>query len=131
MRSINSLPATICIVFTFAFGSQALATDAGEEVLSFYRKSPTWQETMVHSRQALREERAQAAGSTKIYLSPVMRGGDAAIQVEVSVAGWRDLYLIVQDEGDYHHDVANWGEAKLVDSAGDTLFLDLMEPNSA
>ena len=40
-------------------------------------------------------------------------------------------FLTVSDEGDYHHDVANWAEARLITTNGEVKWLDTMKPVSA
>jgi formylglycine-generating enzyme required for sulfatase activity len=99
----------------------------------FYRRQATWQETMRASQEALRvwRQAPPAPAGAQPFVSDVRRGGDEPQPVKVRVAGWRDLYLIVDDAGDYHHDVANWAEARLVARDGGELFLDTVEPASA
>jgi len=63
--------------------------------------------------------------------SRILRGGDEPQHVRVDITGWRDLFLIVSDEGEYDHDVANWAEAKLVRADGSAVFLDTLAPVSA
>ncbi len=101
--------------------------------LPFYIKKATWQETMLASREALRAQRhtESATDPSRPFISDVFRGGDGAHHVKVRLAGWRDLYLIVDDAGDYSNDVANWAEAKLIARDGSEVFLDTIEPVSA
>lgn len=101
---------------------------------SYYHKRDSWQDTMRESREALRkfqqEQDAKDAG-TKPFVSEVMKGSDPAEHIKVRVSGWKDLFLIVTDDGDYHNDCANWAEAKLVGKDGKEVFLDTVEPVSA
>lgn len=100
----------------------------------YYIKRATWQETLLASREALKarqkEEEAKQPGA-RPFVGDAMRGNDAPQQVKVKVAGWKDLYLIVTDDGDYHNDCANWAEAKLVSKDGTETYLDTVEPVSA
>ncbi len=68
---------------------------------------------------------------TRFFATPVLRGGDAPQAVRVQVAGWTELCLIVQDAGDYSHDVANWAEARLRLRDGREIWLDTLEPRTA
>jgi HEAT repeat protein len=60
--------------------------------------------------------------------SPVLRGGDEPFRVACDVAGWRDLYLVVDTVDDYSMDRANWADAKLTDTSGETVYLDALKP---
>ncbi len=96
-----------------------------------YVRKATWQETLRASREALRAEREAVAArnaSARPFISDVLRGSDAAQHIRVPIQGWRDLFLIVGDDGDYHNDCANWGEAKLVAPDGTETFLDTVGP---
>ncbi|MCY3022389.1 MAG: NPCBM/NEW2 domain-containing protein [Planctomycetota bacterium] len=98
-----------------------------------YIRKDTWQETMLASRTALMasQKEAEKNGGTPTFATGVMLGGDAAQNIKVKVAGWKELYLIVDDDGDYNHDVANWAEAKLIAKDGASTWLDTIEPSSA
>ncbi len=71
------------------------------------------------------------ANKPKSFATATIRGGDAAQHIRVPIAGWRELFLIVDNDGDYNHDVANWADARLIDRDGKELFLDTLEPASA
>ncbi len=87
---------------------------------------------MLASQDALMAQQRQALPNPqKRYVSEVLRGGDSARQIRISIAGWHDLYLIVEDDGDYRSDVANWAEAKIITKEGGQIFLDTWEPISA
>jgi hypothetical protein len=54
------------------------------------------------------------ADGVKIYESPVMTGGSANREVNVSVAGKNELRLVVDEAGDnIHSDHADWANARL------------------
>ncbi len=117
----------VCLVVALA----SLVSVAGAAEAPYYVRRATWQETMLASQEALadwlKQEEAKQP-KVKQYASDVMRGGDAPQEFKADVAGWKDLYLIVTDDGDYHHDVANWAEARLVGKDGKALYLDTVEP---
>ncbi|MBI3922118.1 MAG: SUMF1/EgtB/PvdO family nonheme iron enzyme [Armatimonadetes bacterium] len=116
------------VIAFFSFEWRSFADPA------YYLKRDTWQDTMVASREALRvkqrEDEAKNPGA-RPFISEVVRGSDAPQSIKVSVKGWTDLYLIVTDDGDYHNDVANWAEAKLIGKEGKETYLDSVEPVSA
>lgn len=62
--------------------------------------------------------------------SPVLRGQDAPHRLVADIAGWTDLYLIVDEVDDSRMDRANWAEARLIDAEGRAVFLDTLEPVS-
>lgn len=91
----------------------------------------TWQQALRAAREAaFAADPRRDAGAERRFVSNPVRGGDAAVHVKVAISGWKDLYLIVTDEGDYNHDVANWGDAKLISADGSSVWLDEMEPVS-
>lgn len=94
-----------------------------------YSKQATWQETMFAARASVAAQQKQS-GATKSFTTPIVRGGEAAQKISVPISDWTDLFLIVDEVGDYHHDVANWAEAKLALSEGRDLYLDTVEPVS-
>lgn len=128
---MNALRYLLFSVSTLLCSFFALAADDPSDLSSSYRKGPTWHESMLVSSEALRLERERSTATNRTSRSPAMRGGEAPVSLDLAVTGWRDLYLVVEDEGDYHHDVANWGDARLVDSAGNIIYLDSLEPISA
>lgn len=72
-----------------------------------------------------------AAAQPLPFISGVLRGQDEPQHISVNIRGWTNLFLIVDDDGDYDHDVANWGEAKVVRQFGEEVFLDKVPPASA
>jgi len=53
-------------------------------------------------------------GGTKLYESPVCKGGGTPISVDISVAGQDSLYLVTTDAGDGNtNDHADWASPKL------------------
>jgi len=67
--------------------------------------------------------------STKLFDSGVMRGGDSAKPVSVSLTGVSALHLVVTDAGDNYYDHADWALAKVTCAAtapsGDKFLSDL------
>jgi hypothetical protein len=64
-----------------------------------------------------------------LFESGVMRGGDPAKRVSVSVAGAGELRLLVDDGGDgTAYDHANWADAKLVSADGSVTYLSDLKP---
>jgi formylglycine-generating enzyme required for sulfatase activity len=129
---MNHIARAVCLLvgLWLAPVPPSLAADSSaSQRPAFYVAKPTWHETLIASRVALRSQQRDEAG--RPFISGVFRGGDGAHHVKVRVAGWRELYLIVDDAGDYSNDVANWAEAKLVARDGSEVFLDTIEPVSA
>ena len=57
------------------------------------------------------------------YTSPICRGGDDAREVQVNLAGARELVLVVSDAGDgISFDQSDWGEAS-ISMNGETVYL--------
>ena len=98
-----------------------------------YARKDTWQETMRVSREAFvaRAREEAARNPVQPFVSDVLRGGDEARHIRVPIAGWKDLYLIVTDDGDYHNDVANWCDAKVIAADGRETSLDTLDPEAA
>ena len=66
-----------------------------------------------------------SADGRKLYRSPVMHGGDEPQRIEVDLGGATGLDLLVEDAGDGPAcDHADWAEAKIATSGGNTLWLD-------
>jgi len=107
------------------------AETAAASVTDGYVRAATWQESMFQSRQRLEQLQRERNDAARSFTTEVLRGDDPAQHLEVPIDGWTDLYLTVDDEGDYHHDVANWAEARLVNAAGTVTYLDTVEPVSA
>ena len=93
-------------------------------------ESPAAEDWHAAMRQAVREHYEQHEVQPLVR-TPVLRGRDAPLQVQVDVSGWQDLYLIVEDVEDYYQDRANWADAKLMDADGQVTWLDELEPVSA
>jgi alpha-galactosidase len=56
--------------------------------------------------------------------TPVCKGGDAALAVEVPLENAKQIELVVSDGGDgIAYDQADWGDAALIDSDGKTTYL--------
>ncbi len=83
-----------------------------------------------HMRQAWTEHSA-TSGDTAFYASPVLRGQDAPLAIEVDISGWDTLHLTVDDVEDYSMDRANWAGARLVTKDGGIIWLDTVTPLSA
>jgi alpha-galactosidase len=66
-----------------------------------------------------------SAGGSERYRSGVMRGGEEPEQIDVDLGGAAVVDLVIEDAGDGPAcDHADWAEARLVTSAGNTLWLD-------
>jgi formylglycine-generating enzyme required for sulfatase activity len=92
----------------------------GAEPADYVRRS-SWQETLLASRSALRAEPSARPAAFRPYTSPVLRGGQAAVKVEVSVAGWRELRLLVTGVPFVVGGAANWAEARLIAADGKSI----------
>jgi len=106
-------------------GGVLLAAEPGQ-----YVRKATWQETMLASRQAMMRERGEEGHGAEPFVSPVMRGRDAARHVRVRVAGWRELWLVATGVPNNHHCYSDWGEARLVAKDGSVAWLDALKPAS-
>ncbi|MDR0521991.1 MAG: HEAT repeat domain-containing protein [Planctomycetaceae bacterium] len=58
----------------------------------------------------------------------ILRGGDEPVESACNVAGWKDLFLIVDAAGDNSMDRVNWADAKLQTADGKTVYLDTLKP---
>lgn len=66
------------------------------------------------------------------YNSPVLRGGNLTKEVSLDVSGVDELKLVVTDAQNWiGADHAGWGDAKLIDSEGEIVYLSDMEPVKA
>ncbi len=106
---------SLVLLAVLASGERALAADP-----AFYVKQDTWQQTMAASREALLKWERKRGHTTALppYLSPIVRGGQAARHVSFPVAGMKELYLTVIGVPDVTYGAANWAEAKLIDADG-------------
>jgi formylglycine-generating enzyme required for sulfatase activity len=86
----------------------------------YYVRKPTWQETMLASREALvgRESTRAAARGFQGYTSGVIRGGEPAIHISVPVAGEKNLFLYVTGVPDPVGGAGTWAEAQLIGRDG-------------
>ncbi len=81
------------------------------------------------------ETRAMEEAATvlePLFESRVLRGGEAARRVDVSLRGQQRLRLLVDDGGDdTRYDHADWADARFMDSRGRITWLDSLKPESA
>lgn len=113
----------LCLSVLVCFSVQARSEQSPSR-----EKTDTWYDTFLEWELAGSGTAGQ--GHAAFSLGPTV-GGEEPRAVKVSVEGWTDLFLAVTDEGDYHNDCANWGEARLVGQDGTVTFLDEVEPVSA
>ncbi|BDD12545.1 hypothetical protein FUAX_49770 (plasmid) [Fulvitalea axinellae] len=95
-----------------------------------YVKKDTWEATMAASKKAYRERAAQMSFTP--VESKVRRHGDEAEKITADIKGLDNLILIVdgtEDGGGYDHGV--WGNAKLIDRNGKTVWLEDLDWVSA
>lgn len=92
---------------------------------SYYTRKASWQETIRVSREALIEpEREQVSPTNfKPFASEILRGGDLARHVAVSVSGQEDLFLMVNGAPDSVWGAATWADAKLIAKDGTETFV--------
>jgi hypothetical protein len=77
-------------------------------------------------------EFAVIADGRKIYESPMLRGGGTYKQIALDIPDIKTLTLIVTDAGDGQMcDQAAWGDARLLDAAGQVTYLSDLKPVSA
>ena len=102
---------------------------------AWYVKHADWQQTLLAARQSL-AALEQKQGITQRYptfISPVVRGGEPAQEVRLSVSGVQELYLYVTGAPDVIGGAANWADAKLIDKderptwLGETQSLEVIE----
>ena len=104
------------IIRTFSVGC-ACVVCAGEPL-----RHEAWFDAMAVAVQEVPQMRS--------WQSPRICGGEQAQSVEVNVSGWSNLWLIVDNCGNYNHDLANWGEARLVSADGRETRLSELTPCS-
>ncbi|MHB1033920.1 MAG: SUMF1/EgtB/PvdO family nonheme iron enzyme [Pirellulales bacterium] len=87
---------------------------------AYYVKKDTWQETIEAAREAIlaRDRAVRAAAPLATYTSDIVRGGEPARHVSVSVAGQRELFLYVVGEPDVIWGAGTWADARLIGADG-------------
>ena len=100
----------MAILWTGAVASFA-ATDP-----PYYAARATWHESRLASLQAI--SRQIEPDTFAPFESPVMRGGEAARHIQVSVAGAKEIYLLVVGIPDVKWGVADWADARLIGKDG-------------
>ena len=81
----------------------------------WYVCKETWHGTMRASLEAIEAELGAGSSSEfEPFVSDVMRGGDPARHVRLSVQGVRRLSLIAQGVPNYDSAHADWGDAQLI-----------------
>lgn len=135
------VPAMICDVrrwaVVLALGALPVGSIPAGQPVSADRAVPgaAWRELvqMAGYAQVVQEGTPTDGGGSSVsapFVGEVIRGGQEATRIEVSIEGWRDLWLIVDDVDTYDHDVANWAEARLLSADGSATDLDDLEPTS-
>ncbi len=136
MRSIKgrALVAAVALAAAASPPSAAIAED-----LSYYTKKKNWLDTLVaslYARDHPGEVPATSAGRPAApagTFTPVktgtINGGQDPVRIATSVAGAKDLVLVVTDGGNgIGCDHAVWANAKLVTADGKTVWLDSLKP---
>ena len=87
---------------------------------AWYIKHASWQQTLFAARQALaaEEQKQGVVQRFPTFVSPVVRGGEPAQEIRLSVSGVQELYLYVTGAPDVIGGAANWADAKLIDKDG-------------
>ena len=113
--------ASCCIAFIML----VLPGLAGAADPPHYVKKAGWFETMVASREALVHAESQRPPAARMttYTSPVVRGGEPAIQISVPLAGQKEIYLYVLGAPEVVYGAADWADARLIDSGGKETFI--------
>jgi alpha-galactosidase len=72
------------------------------------------------------------ADNKEVFRSPVCRGGDEPVKIELELAGVKQLELLINDAGDgYQYDQADWADARLqVAKSGEWIALSSLLPIS-
>ena len=88
----------------------------------YYVRKRNWQDSLLDSRERLCCSDQAHAGppDTVDFVSPVVRGGEAAQRIEVSVSGLQELYLLVEGVPDVTYGAATWADPLLIDENGKT-----------
>jgi formylglycine-generating enzyme required for sulfatase activity len=95
----------------------------------WYLRKETWHETMCASLEAIESQLGAATSPEfKPFVSDVLRGGDPAQHVKLSVRGVRQLSLIAKGVPNYDSAHADWGDAKLIAADGSVTYLSDLEP---
>jgi len=86
----------------------------------YYTKRATWHQTLLDARQALvvMEQEQRNTQRFPTFVSPVVRGGEPAREIRLTVSGVQGLYLYVVGAPDVIGGAANWADAKLIDKQG-------------
>jgi hypothetical protein len=96
-------------------GSTIYCFAAANDPSGYIRKSG-WHESLLASIEAV--SRSGAEDGFAPFESETMRGGDAARQISVPLAGAKELYLFVTGVPDVKWAVADWADARLVRDGG-------------
>ena len=110
---------------------------AGAADPEWYAKKSTWQET---ARTSL-DNKAKGIAAAKVKVAPkpskgfkpfvskVLKGGMAPLDISVPITGEKDLILVATVGGDGDGcDHATWANAKLIDASGKVTWLDSLKP---
>ena len=87
---------------------------------AWYVRHASWQQTLFAARQALAAEEQKHGSVPRFptFVSPVVRGGEPAQEIRLSVSGVQELYLYVTGAPDVIGGAASWADAKLIDKDG-------------
>ena len=96
-------------------GLTCLCPAAADNPSGYIRKS-SWHESLLASLEAV--SRSGAEDGFAPFESETMRGGDAARQISVPLAGAKELYLFVTGVPDVKWAVADWADARLLRNDG-------------
>lgn len=98
---------------------------AAEAPPSFYQKQAGWHETILAARDSLCREESTRADASRFptFRSEVVRGGEPARPIRVSIAGQEEMFLYVTGEPDVIWGAATWAGAKLIAADGTELRL--------
>jgi len=104
------------------------ASALADEAAQLYIKKPTWPQTMLATRAALKRH-AQTSGFSPL-LSPLMRKGARAFRVSVDVSAVDRMFLVADHDARRASIPAVWGDAKLIAKDGSQVPLSRLKPAS-
>jgi hypothetical protein len=126
LRIIASLR-FLCFAALIFLGASPFLRAAPLDASVYYQQRDGWAETMLASRQRLHQ--VAAATPSLSFASPVIRGRDPALAIEVDIRDFQQLWLLADDGGDgIGCDHSSWGDPVLVDAAGAALPLIQCKP---
>ncbi|MBI9016190.1 MAG: NPCBM/NEW2 domain-containing protein [Phycisphaerae bacterium] len=93
-----------------------------------YDKKISWEDTMIASHHLLLKQLPDL--NFKPYMSEIIRGGMEPVHISLDVSGVENLWLTTKGIPDYSFAHSIWGEAILIDKAGQKIRLSDMNPVS-